>query len=76
MPEWLKSLGRNSAGGGSDQRKSHDVQKHQWYTRTKRYVGACLITVYITFMSSKWYIGMSQKQCSGLWKDISILLLA
>lgn len=27
MPEWLKSPGRNSAGGGSDQRKSYDVQE-------------------------------------------------
>lgn len=27
VPEWLKSPGRNSAGGGSDQRKSHDVQE-------------------------------------------------
>lgn len=27
VPEWLKSLGRNSAGGGSDQRKSYDVQE-------------------------------------------------
>lgn len=27
MPEWLKSPGRNSAGGGSDQRKSCDVQE-------------------------------------------------
>lgn len=25
VPEWLKSAGRNSAGGGSDQRKSYDV---------------------------------------------------
>ena len=27
VPEWLKSPWRNSAGGGSDQRKSYDVQE-------------------------------------------------
>ncbi len=27
VPEWLKSPGENSAGGGSDQTRSHDVQE-------------------------------------------------
>lgn len=35
VPEWLKSLGRNSAGGGSDQRKSYDVQETSMVNKDK-----------------------------------------